>query len=81
MGFFDGMMPPEDKRSACYLLVKAEQLGLTKQDIDTLMGLVNDTTTWSAGALARALNARGFVISRGVIDRHRSAQCPCERNV
>lgn len=80
MGFFDGLTPPADKRSVCFLLLKSEQLGLTDKDIATLMAMVDDEKRWSATALTKALNSRGFIISRGVVDRHRSGQCPCRKS-
>lgn len=80
MGFFDDLTPPEDKRSVCFLLLKCEQLGLGQKDVDALMSLVDDHKRWSATALTKALNTRGFTVSRGVIDRHRSGQCPCRKS-
>lgn len=77
MGIFDNMMPTVPVRK-CHLLHKAEQLGLAESDIKTLFAMVDDRKTWSSGALTRSLCDRGFVISRGVIDRHRNGECPCK---
>lgn len=76
MGFFDGLTMPQPAKRDCYLLTKANQLGLSDADKKQLFALADDLA-WSASALCDALNQRGFVISRGVIDRHRKHACPC----
>lgn len=76
MGMFDNMKPPTQKR-VCFLVRRCDELKLADKDRETLFGLLDDVAVWSASALTAELNKRGFVVSRGVIDRHRAQNCPC----
>lgn len=76
MGFFDNLPKPIPARRECFLLIKADQLGLTDADKKQMLALVSDPA-WSSAALCEAFAGRGFVVSRGVFDRHRARKCPC----
>jgi len=70
-------LAPKEKETICFLMNKATR-ELDDKDLNVLLEALKDPR-WSESALADALSARGFKVSRGVIHRHKAGVCGCAR--
>jgi hypothetical protein len=70
-------LTPKTKEALCFLMKKAA-IELSDEDIRILNDAITDNR-WSDNALADALTSKGFIISRGVITKHRTGKCACAR--
>lgn len=70
-------LAPKTKEALCFLMKKA----ITELSDDDLR-IFNDAladTRWSDNSLSDALTSKGFIISRGVITKHKTGKCACAR--
>lgn len=70
-------LAPKEKESICFLMRKATT-ELDDKDLKILDEAIKNPK-WSANALTDALTKRGFIVSRGVIQKHREGRCDCVR--
>jgi hypothetical protein len=57
--------------------VRAILDNLDDADRDILTGAINNTETWNANALAKALTSKGLDISPNTVAKHRNGSCTC----
>ena len=70
-------MTPQTSKGSCK--VAAISQSLSDADKTILLQAIEDNTTWSIRALARALAERGIVISDTPLTSHRAQSCVCYR--
>ena len=75
MSILKGMTPPVKVR-VCTVAERAKEL--SKEDGEILLNAIADPA-WSINALIVALSARGVLLSRTTIERHRGKRCPCSK--
>lgn len=73
MSLLEGLQPPSRKRGC---RVATEAAKLDKKDTDILLNAIKDPA-WGLDSLSRALEQRGILLSRSVLERHRKGTCPC----
>lgn len=70
-------LAPKEKEALCFLMKKATD-ELDDKDLKILLDAMADPR-WSANGLTDALNSRGFIVSRGIIQKHKAKTCACAR--
>ena len=73
----EGLEPLPNGNSYC----KVDRIAkdLSPEDGKIFVEAINDSKTWSAKGLEKALAQRGLRLTDGVISRHRNQACWCYR--